>query len=80
MRIGGWGFILVVGAMAFGSLVASALAVQFDPRLNFYMMPFRIYEFSIGAAVLLLERRVPEKFMSVFGLAGAVLLAVSLFS
>jgi peptidoglycan/LPS O-acetylase OafA/YrhL len=47
----------VIAAAGFASLVAAALVARSDPSAVFFLMPFRIYEFAIGALVLLAEKR-----------------------
>ena len=42
---------------ALASLVGSIIVAGHDPTAVFFLMPFRIFEFGIGAFVLLLERR-----------------------
>lgn len=66
--------ILVLGLI---SLVASAVVTRHDPYLAFYMMPFRIYEFAIGAAVGLLVINLSALQAQLCGLAGAAMLAVT---
>lgn len=46
---------VIIGATAI-SLGSALLADQTDPSAVFFLMPFRIYEFGCGAAVLLIEK------------------------
>lgn len=63
--------IVVLGLL---SLAASVLFTQRAPYLAFYMMPFRIFEFAIGAAVFLFAARPSRPQSMLYGLAGAGLL------
>ena len=47
--------VIVLAAVA--SFVMSLIVLRSDPQAAFFMMPFRIYEFSIGALVIFAERR-----------------------
>lgn len=66
--------ILVIGAI---SLLASAIVTARDPYLAFYMMPFRMYEFAIGAAVGLFVVDLPSWQARLCGFAGAGLLVAT---
>lgn len=66
--------IVVLGLI---SLAASAIVTRHDPYLAFYMMPFRIYEFAIGAAVGLLVIKLSALQARLCGLAGAAMLAAT---
>jgi len=57
----------VIAAAGLASLAAAALGARSDPSAVFFLMPFRIYEFAIGALVLLAEKRIP---LSTFAAAG----------
>jgi peptidoglycan/LPS O-acetylase OafA/YrhL len=48
---------LVIAIAAAASLLFSIVAARTDPLAVFFLMPFRIFEFAVGAAVLLLEAR-----------------------
>jgi peptidoglycan/LPS O-acetylase OafA/YrhL len=48
---------LVIAIAAGASLLFSIVAARTDPLAVFFLMPFRIFEFAVGAAVLLLEAR-----------------------
>ena len=67
---------VIAGIIVLGlaSLAASALFTGRAPYLAFYMMPFRIFEFAIGAAVFLLAARPSRSQSMVYGLVGAGLL------
>jgi peptidoglycan/LPS O-acetylase OafA/YrhL len=71
---------LILGVTIAGilSLAASAYFTRQAPYLTFYMMPFRIFEFAIGAAVLLAAARPPQWKSMFYGLAGAALLIGSM--
>ncbi len=67
----------VIAAAGVVSLIVAALVARSDPSAVFFLMPFRIYEFSIGALVLLAERRMPLSptaagAVQTVGLAGTV--------
>jgi peptidoglycan/LPS O-acetylase OafA/YrhL len=47
----------VIAIAAVTSLFASIIAAKVDPLAAFFLMPFRIFEFAIGAFILLLETR-----------------------
>jgi peptidoglycan/LPS O-acetylase OafA/YrhL len=47
----------IVGAAGLASFVLSIIVTRFDPLAVFFLTPFRIFEFAIGALVLLLEAR-----------------------
>ncbi len=73
-----WGrtfqIIAVAGAV---SLFFSIVVAKADPLAVFFLMPFRIFEFAIGALVLLLEKRislgkVAAESLSAGGLLGVV--------
>ncbi|RKE69784.1 acyltransferase family protein [Pseudorhodoplanes sinuspersici] len=71
---------LTRGVISLGllSLAASALFTGRAPYLAFYMMPFRIFEFAIGAAVFLLAARPSRPQSMVYGLIGAALLIAAI--
>jgi peptidoglycan/LPS O-acetylase OafA/YrhL len=47
----------MIAAAAVASLVASIIVARADPLAVFFLTPFRIFEFAIGALVLFLEDR-----------------------
>lgn len=59
------------------SLIASAIVTRHDPYLAFYMMPFRIFEFAIGAAVGLFIVILPARQNLLCGAIGAAMLAAT---
>jgi peptidoglycan/LPS O-acetylase OafA/YrhL len=70
--------VAVVAALV-ASLGASVFYAARAPYLAFYMMPLRIFEFSIGTAILLFDdqlRRLPK---GLCGFLGAAMLAASLW-
>ena len=72
---------LVAAVLAVGSFVTLQLIQASDPDLAFYMMPFRIFEFFVGAALIPLEaafRRTPDWAHTVVGGVGVALLAFCL--
>lgn len=69
--------IAIVGLISF---VASAIATFRAPYLAFYMMPFRIFEFAIGAMVFRAPVRLSQLQGLFCGLAGSGLLAVCLIA
>jgi peptidoglycan/LPS O-acetylase OafA/YrhL len=72
------GLIFAVGLL---SLVASQYWLAYDPMAAFYLMPFRIFELSIGALCIWAERWwLPEiKFANFLFAAGLGAIALSLF-
>ncbi len=73
----------VIGAAGIISFVLSVVLTRWDPVAVFFLMPFRIFEFAIGALVLLLEARfrigtVVAEWLSSLGLV-AILASVLLF-
>lgn len=64
---------VLAGALAFNLFLADA-----DPQFAFYMMPFRIFEFAAGAAILLAEPKLPAAGRLAAGFFGAALIAVGL--
>ena len=63
----GW---LAIAAFALNTVLAGA-----DPQFAFYMMPFRVFEFAAGAALLMVEKRLPPRPRLAAGFLGAALLA-----
>jgi peptidoglycan/LPS O-acetylase OafA/YrhL len=73
----------VIGAAGIMSFVLSVILTRTDPAAVFFLMPFRIFEFAIGAFVLQLESRfrigtVAAEWLSTSGLVG-ILASVLLF-
>jgi hypothetical protein len=68
--------IIVIGIL---SLLASAFLTHRAPYFAFYMMPIRIFEFAIGALVLILVIRLPPVLSFMCGVAGAGMLTVTIF-
>ena len=67
----------IIAAAGLASLVAATLVARSDSSAVFFLMPFRIYEFAIGALVLLVEKRLPlstfaAEGVQAAGLAGTV--------
>jgi peptidoglycan/LPS O-acetylase OafA/YrhL len=71
----------VITIAALVSFFLSILTVRADPLAVFFLMPFRIFEFAIGALVLLLEARFRYHKNIAEGLsaAGLLLIATSVF-
>ncbi|WP_170263232.1 acyltransferase family protein [Blastochloris sulfoviridis] len=68
--------IVAVGVM---SLAASYWVTGIAPSFAFYMMPFRVFEFSLGAAVVLLgDIRCSAWLRQACGAGGLVLITISL--
>ena len=61
----------IIAAAGLASLVAAALVARSDPSAVFFLMPFRIYEFAIGALVLLVEKRAPLSRFAATGVQAA---------
>lgn len=82
---GRWAYPLWLIAAAAVSLSFSALVLvqPVHPESVFYMMPFRTFEFAIGAALVNAERnwgRVPKTINALAGVVALVLLAISFAS
>ncbi len=69
--------IAVIGLLSFA---ASAVVTFKAPYLTFYMMPFRIFEFAIGALVCIHAIRLNPMQALLCGFAGVALLALCLVS
>lgn len=71
-------YILLAAALSF---VACLIELPRDSQATFFLMPFRIFEFSIGALVLLAERRVHLSTFAaeVLGIAGTIAILTSVF-
>lgn len=71
---------LIAGIIALGtaSLVASLFFSDRVPHLAFYMMPFRIFEFAIGAMVLLVAIQPSRTESLLYGLAGIAMLGATI--
>ena len=61
------------------SFAACMLSLRQDPYLAFYMMPFRIFEFSIGCIALLLNQRPRPLISMLCGALGTAILIASCF-
>jgi peptidoglycan/LPS O-acetylase OafA/YrhL len=67
----------IIAAAAVTSFFLSVIVAKADPLAAFFLMPFRIFEFGIGALVLFLETRVrlgkiANESISAAGLAGVI--------
>jgi peptidoglycan/LPS O-acetylase OafA/YrhL len=71
---------LYISLVAVLSFVACLIEFPRDPQAAFFLMPFRIFEFSVGALVLPIERRVKltDLAAEALGMAGAIAIVVSL--
>ena len=70
------GAVVTVGLL---SLAACMVSLRQDPYLAFYMMPLRIFEFSIGCVVLLLVKRPRPLISMLCGALGTAILIASCF-
>jgi peptidoglycan/LPS O-acetylase OafA/YrhL len=71
----------IVALVAAASLAAAIIVSRSDPSAAFFLTPFRIFEFAIGALVLAAERRAGvAKSFSKSGLIPEVLSAVGMVS
>lgn len=70
---------IVIGVAAIASLGLAAVWAARDPQAVFFLMPFRIFEFAIGAAVIFMEDnfRPSAKLSTASGAFGLALIAVS---
>ena len=68
----------LIGYVLAGTLAFNLLLVDADPQFAFYMMPFRIFEFATGAAILFAEPRLPAAGRLAAGIIGALLIGVGL--
>jgi peptidoglycan/LPS O-acetylase OafA/YrhL len=66
----------VIAVAAIASFFLSIVVAKADPLAAFFLMPFRIFEFSIGALVLFLEARFRLSKVATEALSAAGLLAV----
>ncbi|MGM4885320.1 acyltransferase family protein [Tardiphaga sp. 604_B6_N1_1] len=70
---------LTILASVIASLIAAMLVVQTDPQAAFFLMPFRIFEFCIGAAVIYAERaKIPRWASEALAAAGLSAILISL--
>lgn len=71
-------YVLLVAAL---SLLACLVYLPHDAQAAFFLMPFRIFEFSIGALVLLAERRayLSAVLAEAIGIAGMMAILTSIF-
>ena len=70
---------LVAALVGIASFVTLQIVQPDDPHLAFYMMPFRAFEFIIGASLIRVEerfRQTPDWLHTVVGCIGAIILAV----
>jgi peptidoglycan/LPS O-acetylase OafA/YrhL len=71
---------LIAAATASLSFLVSKLVQPTHPQLVFYMMPFRMFEFAVGAALVDVEhhwRRVPPLCGALAGAVAAAMLAIA---
>jgi len=72
-----------IGIVGLASLAAAVLVEKSDPSAAFFLMPFRIFEFAIGAGVLRAEQTIGRSRAATEGAAAAgvivILLSVVLF-
>src|SRR5262245_34596200 len=76
-------FWLIVVAIAALSFIATLLVQRAYPQLVFYMMPFRMFEFAIGASLVALEplwQRVPGAAGAAAGMIATAMLAFAFTS
>jgi peptidoglycan/LPS O-acetylase OafA/YrhL len=71
----------IIAIAALASFVLSIVATKVDPLAAFFLTPFRIFEFAIGALVLLFEARFGHDKSIAEGLsaAGLLLIVASVF-
>ena len=65
-----------IGIAGLVSLLAAVLVAGSDPSAVFFLMPFRIFEFAIGALVLWAERRLGRSTIASEGAASAGVAAI----
>lgn len=80
-KLSGRGLYVMLGVLALASLAAAIALGDSDPDAAFYLLPTRVYEFIIGAAVVWLIAHQPKKrFLSdLLFLLGLGLIGYSLF-
>ena len=66
-------------ALGFASLVAAKLMTAYAPSASFFLMPFRVYEFALGAglAMLPVADRLRERYKEPLVLIGLLLIVIS---
>jgi peptidoglycan/LPS O-acetylase OafA/YrhL len=67
----------IVSIAALTSFLLSIVAAKTDPLAVFFLMPFRIFEFSIGALVLVLENKSRLSPIAAEGLSAAGMLGIA---
>ncbi|TWB24870.1 peptidoglycan/LPS O-acetylase OafA/YrhL [Nitrospirillum amazonense] len=70
---------LIIGAVAILSLLACTIVMASHPVTAFFLTPFRIYEFAIGAGLAVLKTKLPRLIHSLSCIVGLLLIAVSIF-
>lgn len=69
----------ILGAITLASLAACIYVLRLYPEAAFFLTPFRVFEFSIGAAIPLLGSRTPPLARATFHAAGLALIALPVF-
>lgn len=67
-----------IACAAIASLCAALFYALRDPQAVFFLMPFRIFEFAIGASVIFIQPLLSTAAMSVTGLFGLLAVCASL--
>ena len=81
LRFRSWATPAFLAAAGMVSLVAAQHWLKIDRSAAFYLMPFRVVEFAIGAAVVWLGRHeVSEQTKEKLALAGVILVVVPMFA
>nr|WP_281459423.1 acyltransferase family protein [Pseudomonas sp. P13] len=71
---------LLLAVMTVGSLAASQIMLGYDSSAAYFMMPFRVFELSIGALLVFVsKRRLDSNIESVIAGLGIVLIVFSAF-
>lgn len=66
---------LALSAMGVGSLALCLWAVLISPKLSFFMLPMRVWEFAIGMWAASQQQRPPEqRWLGLIGVAGMLLI------
>ncbi|APH71471.1 acyltransferase family protein [Aquibium oceanicum] len=69
--------LVILASLALTSLVAAEIVIRsYEPVTAFFWMPFRIVEFSIGAALVWIPQ--PHRLKSVLSVAGLVMILASI--
>lgn len=71
------GLMLGIALAAAASFVFAILYNLRDPQAVFFLMPFRIFEFAIGAAVIFIEPLLSVALAGVVGMAGLVAITIA---